>query len=216
MAAAAQARGDPNGWFEELYARAARGEAWVPWARLAPNRHLISWLDRVQPPAAGRRALVVGCGLGHDAEYLADVGFQVTAFDVAPTAVAGARSRFPGSKVDYASADILIPPADWRGQYDLVFEAYTVQVHRGELRTAAVRHIAAMVAPAGTLLVIAWARDTDEELELMPWPLTRAEVTSFADGDLTLTGVEEIVDETPPERQWLAEFRRRAMTSGVR
>lgn len=37
MAADALRRGDPNGWFEELYASAALGDAWIPWAEFAPK-----------------------------------------------------------------------------------------------------------------------------------------------------------------------------------
>lgn len=216
MAAAALERGDPNGWFEELYATADRGEAWVPWAELVPNPHLVSWASQRQPGDAGRRALVVGCGFGDDAEFLAGLGFAVTAFDVAPTAVAGSKSRFPGSAVEYVVADILDPPGEWRASYDLVIEVYTVQVHRGQPRTAAIRHIASMVAPGGTLLVIARAREADEELGPMPWPLTLAEVTSFATDDLRLAEVGEVYDCDPPGRRWRAEFHRGTATGSQR
>jgi SAM-dependent methyltransferase len=208
MADAAIARGDPNGWFEELYASARQGAAWVPWAELAPNPHLVSWAALREPDGDGQRALVVGCGLGDDAEYVADLGFAVTAFDVAPTAVAEAISRFPGTAVNYVVADALSPPPDWHGRYDLVIEAYTLQVHRGEARRAAIRQIAGMVAPGGTLLVIARARADDDEFTQMPWPLTRAEALSFASGDLRLVRIDDVPEGEPPGRRWRAEFRR--------
>lgn len=206
LAGAAHERGDHIGWFEELYAAAGRGEMVVPWAEHTPNPHLVSWAERVRPAGRGR-ALVVGCGLGDDAEFLAGLGFRVTAFDIAPTAVAGAVDRFPGSPVDYTVADVLDPPADWRGAFDLVLEAYTVQVHRGAHRTAAIANIAACTAPGGTLLVVAHARLTDDPGQ-MPWPLSRAEVESFARADLVLRAVEELFDDAPPGPRWRAEFRR--------
>jgi SAM-dependent methyltransferase len=212
MAADALRRGEPNGWFEELYASAHRGQAWVPWADLAPNHHLVAWAASRQPAAAGRLAIVVGCGLGDDAEFLAGLGYQVTAFDVAPTAVATARSRFPASAVAYAVADVLRPPGDWREHYDLVFEAYTVQVHRDGARTAAIENIASLVAAAGTLLVIARAREEDQQFGDMPWPLSLAEVTSFARPGLVLGELAEVASGNPPVRHWLAEFRRGAAT----
>jgi SAM-dependent methyltransferase len=208
MADAAIARNDPNGWFEELYASASQGVAWVPWAEPAANPHLVSWAALREPVGGGRRALVVGCGLGHDVEFLAGLGFAVTAFDVAPTAVAAAASRFSSPAVDYVVADVLSPPPDWYGRYDLVVEAYTVQVHRDAARRAAIRQIGGMVAPGGILLVIARARADDEELARMPWPLTRAEVVSFAADDLRLVRIDDVPEGTPPGRRWRAEFRR--------
>jgi SAM-dependent methyltransferase len=91
------------------------------------NPHLASWarLD----PAVMRRALVVGCGYGDDAQWLAARGCAVTAFDISPTAVAAARARFPASPVDYQAADLLSLPAAWAAEpFDLVVEAYTLQI----------------------------------------------------------------------------------------
>ncbi|MEV0764776.1 class I SAM-dependent methyltransferase [Nocardia sp. NPDC050435] len=198
-------RGDPTGWFEELYDAALRGETKVPWADLAPNKYLVSW--SAQRSGCGKRALVVGCGFGDDAEFLSELGYDVVAFDVAPTAIGNARSRFAGSKVDYVVADILDPPPEWRASYDLVFEAYTVQVHQASARAEAIRRIAAMPAPGGTLLVLAHSRRLDGEAG-PPWPLTLAEVESFAVDDLAPVEIAEIADAIPPGQRWRGEFRR--------
>src|SRR4051794_3868292 len=81
------ARGDAIGWFEKLYAQAGEDPATIPWADLTPNQNIVEWLDRHAARGDGRRAIVIGCGLGDDAEELARRGFDVTAFDVAPSAV---------------------------------------------------------------------------------------------------------------------------------
>lgn len=75
----------------------------------------------VGSPAPGW-ALVVGCGLGADAEYIARLGFDTVAFDVAETAIRLARERFPESTVDYVVRDLLDPPAEWLRAFDLVAE----------------------------------------------------------------------------------------------
>lgn len=54
--------------------------------------------------APGARIAVPGCGFGHDAAELARRGFRVTAFDVAPLAIEGARARH-GDAVDWRLAD---------------------------------------------------------------------------------------------------------------
>jgi SAM-dependent methyltransferase len=153
MAAESIAEGDPTGWFERLYALAGRGEGIVPWADMRPNPVLTAWAR----PGSGR-ALVVGCGLGDDAEHLAALGHSVTAFDVSETAVERARTRFPGSPVAYRAADLLNPPAEWSRAFDLVVEIYTIQVLRDGPRERAIANTASFVAPGGTLLVIAGAR----------------------------------------------------------
>lgn len=206
MAAFSLRRGDPVGWFEKLYAAAVRDGKAVPWSELTANPYLVSWVTGREAPLAGQRALVVGCGLGDDAEFLAGLGYQVTAFDVAPTAVAGARSRFPDSAVDYLVADVRDAPADWLGRYDLVVEVYTVQVHQGEVRIEVARRMAEFVAPGGTLIVIAHARPLDEGGG-PPWPLDRRDIESFAADRLRLVRVEELYDEKPPGHRWRAEFR---------
>src|SRR4051812_24072472 len=102
--------GDPAAWFEPLYAAAEKGEAHVPWDRGEPNRRLVEWAEATGLQGDGRRAIVVGAGLGDDAELVADHGFATVAFDVAPTASRLARERFPDTRVDYRAADLLELP----------------------------------------------------------------------------------------------------------
>jgi SAM-dependent methyltransferase len=199
--------GDAVGWFERLYAEAGRGAAIVPWADLAPNPHVVEWLDREAPPPG--RALDVGCGLGDTAEDLARRGFGVVAFDVAASAVEEARRRFPKSPVDYRVADLLRLPPDFAGAFDLVVECYTLQVLPPEARARAIGSLRRTLRPGGTLLVVARGREPDEPPGQMPWPLPRAEVEAIATPDLALERFEDFLDrEDPPVRRFRARFRR--------
>lgn len=202
LALAAQARGDDTGWLERLYAEAGQDTARVPWADRTVNPNLTTWLDRTAH--RGGRALVVGCGLGQDAEAVAARGYAVTAFDVAPSAVAWARAVHPGSAVTYQVADLLAAPAAWAGAYDLVVEIYTVQVLRGAARAAALRALPGFVAPGGTLLVVARGRDEDEPEGDLPWPLTRAELAGLA---LETVSFEDYVEDSGA-RRFRVELRR--------
>jgi len=204
LANRAIAAGDPTAWFEELYEAASRGDAVVPWDRDEPHSLLASW---PAPAGDGRRALVVGAGLGRDAEHLAGLGYSVVAFDISPTAVEAARRRHPGSPVRYVTADLLSPPESWSGAFDLVVESMTVQALPDPPRAAAIAQVGRFVAPGGTLLVIAAGRDPDMEFDGPPWPLTRDEVSTFAVGDLVTTRVEELRDRDPIFG-WRAEFTR--------
>jgi len=210
LAATAAAEGDGTGWFEKLYSEAEAGVSTVPWADGTANPHLEKWLGDTGP-GAGRSALVVGCGLGYDAELLARRGFAVTAFDVAPTAVAAARRANPGSPVTYVTADLLRLPAEWSGAFDLVVEIYTLQPLYGETRARAIAAVHEPVAPGGTLLVIARATNEEDPVRdpaQMPWALTRRELAA-AGGPLRTHEIEQFTDnENPPKLRWIAEFRR--------
>jgi SAM-dependent methyltransferase len=213
LAAESLARGDATGWFEALYRQAGDDPAAVPWADLAANPNLVGWLEKQPLSQLGKRALVVGCGLGDDAEELAALGFRVTAFDVSATAVAWCQKRFPQSQADYRAADLLAPPRAWTAAFDFVFEAYTLQVLPPELRAAAVAAIAAFVAPGGTLLVIARAREAHEPGGTMPWPLVAEELSAFSAHGLATISQEDYFDrEDPPVRRLRVEYRR-AMTA---
>ena len=220
LAAASLAAGDPTGWFEQLYAQAEAGDAAVPWDRPGPSALLVDWTvqigwaaradgaARVDGAGGGRRALVVGCGLGRDAEFLAGLGFATTAFDISETAVRVARERHAGSPVDYRVADLLEPPPEWMRAFDLVVESNNVQALPRSLRARATAAAGAPVAPGGTLLVLAAAGTSWGEAG-PPWPLTRDELSGFAVGGLRAESVELIpaVDD-PLVTRWRAVFRR--------
>lgn len=207
LVAESLADGDTTGWFERLYAKAEAGEAIVPWADGEPNPNLVSWASGMS--GAGKRALVPGCGLGYDAEFLASLGFDVTAFDISPTGIAVAKRDNPGSAVNYQVADLTALPAEWIRAFDLVMDAYTLQPLFGEVRAAAIAAVHRAVAPGGTLLIIARAtNDSDPQRDpaQMPWPLTHGELISAA-ADLRVHRIEQYWDAEDPARlRWRAEF----------
>ena len=209
LAAASLAAGDATGWFEQLYAQAQTGAAQVPWDRPEPSPLLAEWARDANLTGDGRRALVVGCGPGRDAEFVAGLGFATTAFDIAETAIRMARQRHPGSPVDYRVADLLAPPQQWAGAFDLVVECNNVQALPRELRERATAAVASFVAPGGTLLVVA-AAATEWGEDGPPWPLIRAELSAFADGGLAEESVERLPGvEGPFVERWRAVFTRR-------
>jgi SAM-dependent methyltransferase len=201
------ARGDDIGWFERLYAESQRDGSAISWLDMEPNPYLVEWLaQRPQPPTG--LGLVVGCGYGDDAELLAAAGLDVTAFDVAASAIARCRARFPQSRVNYELADALHLPAAWTRAFDFVFDAYTIQVLSGAARAACALAMGNFVAPNGVLLVVARGRGDGDPEGQMPWPLTRAELDGFAVLGLTLARLGDVIEPgDPPVRRFGAELR---------
>jgi SAM-dependent methyltransferase len=198
--------GEPSGIFEAIYAGAEAGGARPPWDYGDPRPQLVEWAAAKNLVGGGREALVVGCGYGADAEFLSQRGFRTTGFDFAPTAIAAARRKYPASEVNYLVADVLDLPPEWQGRFDLVVESLTVQSMPPEQHRVAAQNVAALVAPEGTLLVLATARDEGSEVKGPPWPLTRAELDEFASSDLIMRRVERIEGGS----WWRAELTRGA------
>jgi SAM-dependent methyltransferase len=201
-------RGDPVGWFEAVYQQAGGDTTVIPWADLEPNPAVVEWFEREQIKAGGKSAVVIGCGLGDDAEYLAVKGYKVTAFDISPTAVAWCRGRFPQTQVSYQVADLFTLSPNWL--FDLVVEVYTVQTLPVALRDRAISSVARLVETGGYLLAVGrFARSEAEQGELPPLPLTREELNGFTRAGLDEVQLEIFNDaETPPVRRFRALYRR--------
>ena len=210
LASASLAAGDPTGWFDRLYAAGARGQVPVPWSRRQPHPLLVRWASARDLSGTGQRAVVVGCALGADAEYVAALGFDTTGFDISGTAIRLARQRVGGSAVRYVVADLLDYPRAWLRAYDLVIEIITVQALPDPPRRQAIANVSRLVGPGGTLLVIAAVHDdTTPPTTLPPWPLRRAEIEAFGADGLTPARIEITgTPGQPDQHRWLAEFRR--------
>jgi SAM-dependent methyltransferase len=180
-------KGQPSGWFEPVYQAATSGEGRVPWARMQAHSLLADWLEHAGIRGDGRRALVIGCGLGDDAEALNRHGFDVVAFDISPTAIDWAQERFAGSGVEYLVADLFDLPAEWRGAFDFVLEINTLQALPYDKMPEAARNIADCVNPGGDLLVICFGREPDDPHQGIPWPLSRKELATLTEAGLTET-----------------------------
>ena len=85
-----------------------------------PNRNpsalLTEWLDDRTPG----RALDLACGTGRNALCLAEKGYDVTAIDISPRAIALGEdmAREKGLKINWIVADL--DNYDLKGQYDLI------------------------------------------------------------------------------------------------
>ncbi|VEP12768.1 Thiopurine S-methyltransferase [Hyella patelloides LEGE 07179] len=201
-------KNDPTGWFEELYSQAEGNSEFIPWAESIVNPHLASWLDGHNLEGKGQKALVVGCGLGDDAEALSDVGFQVTGFDVSPTAVAWCKQRFQNTSVDYVVSDALQPEAAWKNSFDFILESYTLQALPESFRQQIMSTIVNYLTPGGMLLIICRGRGIQEDAGVSPpWALTKEELFFLEKLGLKQVSFEDYLDDNnPPVRRFRIKY----------
>ncbi len=202
MTGSSDARSDMTDWFEVVYSVADGDARAVPWASEQPCPEVVEFAAG----GPGGRAVVVGCGLGDDAEALAAAGWETKAFDVSPSAVAWCRRRFPDSIVDYRVADLFDSPASWHAAFDAVVEVRTVQSLPPNLQPEAMEAIADLVAPGGTLLLAALARPHEVVAVGPPWAVSERELEPLSQAGLVVESFE--TRGSPPSTHFVGRFRR--------
>jgi SAM-dependent methyltransferase len=193
-------RGDDLGWFDEVYRTAEGNFDRVSWIEREPNRFFTDWAEKNQLTGGGRKALVVGCGLGDDARYLFDLGFDVSAFDISQTAIEWAKTLHADTPIKFETMDLFQPFRGWLGAFDFVLEVYTIQPLPMELREKAIDAVAALVAPGGELVVVARGRDDDEELAQLPWPLSKRDLSRFETNGVRQIELDDFMDDEETRR----------------
>ena len=209
IAAEFSQRGDAVGWFEALYRESAGDNERIPWADLEPNRFLVEFARTSELKGNGRRALVVGCGLGDDARFLFDSGFDVTAFDVSPTAIEWARRLHADTAIKFFVADLFAPPKEWFQAFEFVLEVYTIQPLPLEMRPQVIDAIANFVEFKGKLVVVTRGRADDEIPTELPWALSRQDLSRFETNGFKQIRFEEMPgDEEEPIPRFVVEYER--------
>lgn len=191
--------GFPSGWFEPAYQAAVGHGARLPWQEGTAHPWLADWLDAPVHAPPGPRALVVGCGVGDDVAPLVANGYDVTALDIAPTAIAWARwratHRGDGSDgtVAWRTGDLLKLDTQMVGAFDLVVEIHTVPWLPGVVRDAAMAAVGAAVAPGGVALVITELATSEADRSRLagpPWPQAPSELAAYRAGGLVRLALE--------------------------
>lgn len=204
-----QDRDDPLGWFNSIYTDAEGDHKAVFWADLEPCPYLLKWLEEAVVEHPGRKAIVIGCGVGDDAEALSEAGYLVTAFDIAPEAIRLCKNRYPDSKVNYLIADLFNYPQHWTAGFDLVYECNTIQVLPGKYRILARDAMISLLAPEGYILVSCRSRLKGEQEDDIPLPLDREEINGFVRCGLSEKSFHAYDDtQDPPVPHFFATYQK--------
>ena len=178
-----QENNDPTGWFDSIYKSANGDHTKVFWADLEPSPYLVSWLEKNPINKPSKRACVIGCGVGDDAEALSEFGFEVTAFDISVTAIELCKNRYKDTKVNYVVADLFDYPKEWFEKFNVVYECNTIQVLPGDYRIKARIAMSSLICKDGYILVSCRSRNESEKENAIPLPLTKGEMDEFVNSD---------------------------------
>jgi len=178
-----QEKDDPTGWFDSIYKDANGDYKKVFWADLEPSPYLVSWLKKDLIQKQNKKACVIGCGVGDDAEALSSFGFEVTAFDISPSAIELCINRYKNTKVNYVVADLFDYPKEWFGSFDVVYECNTIQVLPDDYRRKARVAMSSLLAKDAYILVSCRSRNEGEKEDEIPLPLTKSEIDKFTKED---------------------------------
>jgi SAM-dependent methyltransferase len=181
------------------------------WDLGSPSPPLVHAIHRARLAGPGR-ALVPGCGFGHDARLLATHGFDTLGIDFAPRAVERARAnaRAVASKgVRFEVMDLFALPESLDGTMDLVFEQTCFCAIHPSRRDAYVDAMARVLSPGGLLLGLFYVIQPEDG---PPFGTTEEEVLHrFTGSDLFRLETARRPEESVPARQgqeWLAHLRR--------
>ena len=172
--------------WEEIY---QKGE--VFWNKGEPSPPMKQYLER--HPVRGR-ALVPGCGHGHEVALAVEHGLDAIGLDIAPTGVAEARALYPKLAERFVVGDLFNPPAEMRGAFDVVLEHTWMSALPPAIRADYRRGIDLTLRPGGLLLGVWYINPAlDPGEQGPPYPLSVADLTAlFAKGY-------EIVEDYVPD-----------------
>lgn len=174
-----QEKDKPTQWFDHIYESAKGDYTKVFWADLEASPYLVSWIKENPINKTNKRACVIGCGVGDDAQALSEFGFEVIAFDISPKAIELCKNRYPNTKVQFVVADLFDYPKEWFESFDVVYECNTIQVLPDEYRKKARTSMTSLLSKGGYILVSCRSRDEHEKEDEIPKPLSKSEINEF-------------------------------------
>lgn len=182
-----------------------------PWAIEEPCPPVFNWL-KAQPDWPRGRVLVPGCGLGLEPQEWARQGFEVVGMDFSPKAIELAKARDTDKSVDYRVGDILNPPEELRGQFDMVFEQTCYCAIDPRDRPRYRRSVIELLKPGGWLVGVFYQGRHEES---PPFAITLEEVRQDFEQAFRIERLELAQDsvERRKDQEWFAVFQKESASS---
>ena len=154
----------------------------TPWDSGVPSEQLKNLLaEGVVKPC---RVFEIGCGTGTNAIYLAQLGYDVTAVDLAEEAVKRAEKKAAeaGVKVKFIKADVTALP-DLGAPFPFVFDRGTYHIVRSINLAGYQSMLGKMVAPGGYFAVMAGNANEDAAPDKGPPRVRPSDVCAELEAD---------------------------------
>ena len=181
------------------------------WDIGCPAPPLQEWLGaKAHVPHHRGRALVLGCGRGHDAIALAAAGYEVVAVDFAASAIEAVRERASRLVLDVRciERDAFELGPEFDRSFDLVFEHTFLSALRPQRRREYVALVARLTEPGGLLLGIFF---TGHDPEGPPFGISPDELRKLLEADFDEIALVPVpaFQQGPLGHEHLGQFRRR-------
>jgi SAM-dependent methyltransferase len=189
-----------------------RGDSRPGWDKGFPSSHLKAAVEGggIKPG----RAVVLGCGTGTNAIYLAEQGFDVTAIDIAPTALNLAQEKAEKAdvKVRWLLADVLAPPTDLE-PFDFIFDRGCYHGVRRNNAKGYVKTLKRLSRPGTQVLIL--AGNANEERHYGPPRVKEEELRGDFSSAFDFARLDTVrFDSADPDQQgalaWSILLRRKA------
>lgn len=125
----------------------------MPWEKGEPSPGLVDFLAG-HPELKRGTILVPGCGTGHDVRVWAKAGFDVTGYDIAPSAIelSKEKTKAAGLSATFVSGNFLLDPPPQL--FDWIFEHTLFCAIDPALRDDYVQAILRWLKPGGQYLAV--------------------------------------------------------------
>ena len=205
MAASPPVNLSPTAW-ENRYLQGTTG-----WDLGQPAPALRQWLESWGRPGTPAAAIVLGAGRGYDALLFARHGFQVTAVDFAPSAIAALTQAAAASQISLTllEQDIFTLLPEWQGHFNYVVEHTCFCALDPSLRSAYVHLVANLLAPQGELLAVFFTHDRPGG---PPFGISTPDLTELFTPCFEMVNLDPVVVSVPARQgeEHFARLRRRS------
>lgn len=192
-----------------------KDESAPPWDSGLPAPELEEYWRQLAEDSTPHKVVEIGCGTGTNAVWLAKRGCEVTATEIAPTALQLAKERAHKANVQISFGTINIcetlPAA--QGSQDFAFDRGVYHVIPESLRPQFVQNLALSLKHGACWLTIAGSKDEPRDNpEIGPPQLSAIELIKHAEPLFEVLSLERTAFIIPDGKRflaWKALFRRR-------
>ncbi len=122
--------------------------------RTQPSQVLVSYIDKYRPDSGS--ALDIGSGLGRNSKYLAELGNNVTGFEVSRKAIEQATKH---ENVDYVYQDLGEKWAIGDGEVDLAIDMMTLHLLSQDAQANYASELSRVLRPNGIFVINTFSAD---------------------------------------------------------